>query len=162
MESFGVLLRGKKERRRFRKQLLLFTDALVLHLEAGYDLAYICPSVLSALEPRLDAVFLTSLSQDPTEGISSFLDRLGKEYPDLSHRVWFTVLRELYAQGAGLGEAMRAMASTLRREDARDLEQHCRELPGRLNLLLLLFFLPPTLLLLFVPLLQAMIRGFSD
>jgi len=161
MASFRFCLKSKF-RRRDRKQLLHFVDALLLHLEAGYDLAYAWSAALEVTESSANPEFLNSLRPTAEQGMADLLVRIAKSYPNPDHGLWFWVIRELYSQGAGVAEPVRAMAAALRREAARDLDEHCRALPGRLNLLLLLFFLPPTLLLLFVPLLQSMIRAFSD
>ena len=94
--------------------------------------------------------------------MTAFLARLAADYPDADHRIWFLALAELYETGAGLREAVEAVSKTLRGEHGRDLEAHCRELPTRVNILLLLFFFPAVAALLFVPLLAEIVGVFES
>lgn len=68
--------------------------------------------------------------------------------------LWGPLLAELARQGAPLRDAVAAYADELRRVEERDLAVFCRELPTRLNVLLLLFLLPALFLVLFPPLLS--------
>jgi hypothetical protein len=164
MENVGLLLVGKmKKTRLWRHQLLQFLDALSLYLQAGYDLAYGWPETHRALEAELCPALAKELRAAggvDGEGILALLSRLALSYPEAGHRLWFSVLKELYASGAGLGDAVRAMANSLRQEHYRDLDAHCRNLPTKINVLVLLFFLPPALLLLFTPLILEILRSF--
>lgn len=164
MENLGFLLTGKvKKDRLWRHQLLQFLDALSLYLQAGYDLAYGWAETHRALETELCPGLGTELRAGggiDGEGILALLSRLGLSYPEPGHRLWFSVIRELYSSGAGLSDAVRAMANTLRQEHYRDLDAHCRNLPTKINILVLLFFLPPALLLLFTPLILEILSSF--
>lgn len=141
-----------KPARRRRKELAHFFESLGLYLEAGLDIGYAWPQTLAALRDELGAV-ASLLALPDGESITALLGRLGREYPQTEHALWFSVLAELYERGAGLREGVQAAARTLREEHQRALEAHCQRLPMRTNVLMLLFFLPPTLLLLFAPLL---------
>ena len=164
MENLYLLLIPKRKKARlWRHQLMQFLDALSLYLQAGYDLAYGWPETHRALKAELCPGLGKELEFSrggEEEGILALLSRLAMHYPDPGHRLWFSVLKELYSSGAGLGEAVRAMASHLRHEHYRDLDAHCRNLPIKINVLVLLFFLPPSLLLLFTPLLLEILSAF--
>lgn len=164
MENFGFLLNRKvKKARLWRHQLLQFLDALSLYLQAGYDLAYGWTETHRALETELCSGLEKELRTGgglAGEGILALLSRLARSYPEPGHRLWFSVLKELYTSGAGLSDAVRAMANTLRQEHYRDLDAHCRNLPTKINVLVLLFFLPPALLLLFTPLILEILSSF--
>jgi hypothetical protein len=148
----GIHLFLVRRERRLRHDLIYFLEALSLHLQCGFELSYSWPETLAAvameLEPRLQA----ALHGDGEKPMGDKLRDLAANYPVPSHRMWFSVLAELYSSGAPLVEAVQAISQALRREQSRDLETHCRNLPTKANVCLLLFFLPPTLLLLFVPL----------
>ncbi len=156
----GLLILLNREHRRRRHQLSHFFDALSLYLEAGFDMGYAWPEVYRALSPHLCPSLQRALPLSEGQSVSSLLEALGRDYPQVDHRLWFQVLRELYERGAGMREAVEAVARTLREEHERDLESHCQRLPTRANVVLLLFFLPPTLLLLFAPLLTEILRAF--
>lgn len=141
------------EKRRLRADLIHFFEGVAIHIHCGYDLAYAWNEVLRGVGQVMAPAFVTLMLFQDGGTLADTLNRLSNSYPDPSHRLWFTILAQLYMQGAGMSEAVTAAAETLDREQARDLDNHCRTLPGRLNLRILLFFLPPTLLLLFCPLL---------
>ncbi len=143
-----------RERRRWRRDLIHFFEGVSLHIHSGYDLAYSWSEVLKGLSEVLNPTFTELLCLRDEEGITGLLGRLANGYPEPSHRMWFGMLKQLYGQGAPMGEAVLAAGKTLRGEQERDLEAHCRRLSGRLNLRILFFFLPPTFLLLFCPLLR--------
>jgi hypothetical protein len=149
-----------REARRRRKDLLYFFDTLILHLQVGYDLAYSWRETSKALQGEVSESFFLLVAPSSIEGEresqTAILTRLAAAYPDAPHRLWFSALRELYAQGAPLRDAVVAISHSLRQEQARDLEAHGRTLPARLNVALLLFFLPPTFVLLFAPLLHSL------
>lgn len=157
MVDFSILLTRKE--RRWRRELGLFVEALSLQLAAGFDLGYGWSEALASLREEISAEHLAWLSPEG-EGPVRSLTRLAKEYPVSGARVWFAALRDLYASGAALGPAVGAMATYLRKEQEAALEEHCRELPTKINVLLILFFLPPTFLLLFVPLVWEILHAF--
>ena len=142
-----------RAKRRRRNGLIAVLDAVALYLSAGYDLAYAWPGAVEACRADLPI---------PGEhGMTAVLTELARGYPEPEHRVWFTVLSDLYASGASLTAAVEAMADTLRKEQALDLETHCRILPTKANVVLLVFFLPPAFLLLFAPLILEILQAFS-
>ncbi len=149
-----MLLLDRREARRRRNQLIHFWDGVALHVHCGFDLAYAWSEVLRGLTPVLCVSLVELLASQGEESFTTTLVRLSRTYPDSSHRLWFTVFHTLYVEGAPLTDAVSAAAQALRKEQERDLETHCRRLPGQLNLRILLFFLPPTFLLLFFPLLM--------
>lgn len=158
MESVSFLLKNRS--RRERKELIQFTDALSLHLQAGFDLAYSWPKTLEGLAHDLSAATRERLA--PKEaGMSELLGKLAQSYPAPRHRVWFAAICDLYSSGAALNQAVSAMADSLRKEQEIDLEAHCRILPTKINILLLLFFLPPAFLLLFAPLMLEILGAFA-
>jgi hypothetical protein len=154
MESRPFFL--KATRRRERRNLIHFLQGLSLLVTAGYDLSFAWPEAIQMVRGDLDEDWVDELHWSGEPGLAAHLDTLSVCYRDQRHRPWFGVLKDLYIQGGGLGEAISAVADTLRDEQKRDLDGHLRELPIRLNLLILLFFLPPSLLLLFVPLLLSL------
>jgi hypothetical protein len=154
MEYFKFLLTNKRECRRRRRDLIEFLDALSLYLRVGWDLGHAWRETLATL----DSHFASDLSswlchaEDSRENLMRIWQHLSQNYPDTSHRVWFSAIENLYRNGAGMGEVIQAISSTLRKEQERDLENHCRLLPTKVNVCLILFFLPPTLVWLFAPL----------
>ena len=153
MEGIHFFLRPKA-RRRWRRDLIRFWDGLALHLRVGYELGYAWRETLSASQFMLPA-FRDRLLPGEEESTRDCLARLTASFPFSEYRLWFSILGELYAQGAGLTDVVEGIAASLRREQERDLEAHCRTLPTRANIWLLIFFLPPALALLFVPLLDS-------
>lgn len=145
------------ERRARRRDLIRFLEALALFLQCGFDLSYSWPTAIGGAESVPEP-----LRDTAGEGMAAHLTRLSETYPDPEHRLWFSVLRQLYEQGAGLTDAVLAIGSTLREEQNRDWERHCRTLPTKINVLLILFFLPPTLVLLFVPLLAEVMKSLAE
>lgn len=142
-----------------RFDLIHFFDALSLYLQAGYDLSYSWPETHKALVAEMTPTLKEALSPSKAEeGMVHVLTRLCENFPIVCHRMWFSILKELYVNGAGLNEAVAAIGATLRKEHERDLESHFRNLPTKINVLLLIFFLPPTMLLIFAPLLVEILR----
>jgi hypothetical protein len=161
MENRAVLLNAK-QRRRWRRDLIAFFDAVTLFLVAGFDLSYSWPSALQFLANRLNPDLRGQLAVDPQRGLglADHFQRLEQQYPDPSHRLWFGVLAKLYGGGAGMAEVISSLNRTLRIEQQRELETLSRALPLRANLVLLVFFLPPALILLFVPLVLQVLSDF--
>jgi len=151
---------GKRARRRWRRDLIRFLDALNLYLYCGYDLGFSWEQAHGVLCDELSPTIATSLRPRAEDTPALFLQRLATEYPDAPHRVWFWALRELYLQGAPLAPAVESFSRQLSQEEGRELAQHLRELPTKLNLTLILFYLPPTLTLLFFPLVLEFLRVF--
>jgi hypothetical protein len=149
VETRFFSLRAKRRR---RNGLVAVLDAVGLYLTAGYDLGYAWPGAVEAAR--------SSLPVPADRGMAAVLAELAAGYPDLEHRVWFAVLSDLYTSGASLGAAVEAMSATLRKEQALDLEAHCRLLPTKDNVVLLIFFLPPAFLLLFSPLILEILAAF--
>ena len=151
------LVRGRRKRRR---DLIQFMEALSVFLFCGFDLSFSWPETLKTFGAESDSDLAQWLTPGPA-GITHDLNRLGRTYPEVSHRLWFSVLSELYQSGAGISEAVVAIAQNLRREQERELDVHGRTLPTRINVILILCFLPPTLASLFIPLLLELQRNFS-
>ncbi len=141
-------------RRRDRRELIFFLDSLSLFLLGGFELGYAWEETLQLGEGG------AFLKRKDGESTAELLERMAENYPNPDHRLWFRVLGELYKSGAPLAEAIPAMANAIRQEGQRELDDHCRTLPMRLNVGLILFFLPPVLLLLFAPLLQEILGAF--
>lgn len=162
-ENIGILLRAKGERR-LRYALISFMEAISMHLQVGFDLAYSWNEVCRAIEEELPVKLKEHLRpwREESTGVTSVLVKLSESYPNRSHRVWFSVLADLYRSGAPLAPACFSIAATLRKEHERELESHCHSLPTRMNVCLILFFLPPTLLLLFYPLVIEIIKLFNS
>ncbi len=146
-----ILLRARRLRR-FRADLTRFLDLLGVALRAGFDLAFAWDEALRAVP---DGECRRFLDRVPDEGVTDSLLRVARGLPLSEGQVWFSILTHLYLSGGGLREAVEAFAETLRREEERELDRHCRELPRRANLVFLLFFFPAAALLLFLPLLLA-------
>lgn len=157
MANLEILL--KRKERRWRRELILFVEALSLHLSAGLDLGFSWPETLASLACEISPELRAWLDPEE-ESVGRLLNRLAGDYPFSEHRLWFAALRDLHGSGAALGQAVSAMAAFLRREQEAALETHARELPTKINVLLLLFFLPPTFLLLFLPLVWEILHAF--
>lgn len=172
MENIFLLLR---EHRRLTRDLSHFLEAMSLYLQAGYDLSYAWPMAVKILGSGISTKMQTLLSLEPqaletptssetydapTGLIGARLQKLGKFYPVFGHRLWFLVLRELYIDGAGLRQPVLSMAHTLRNELKRELEEHCRKLPSKVNILMVIFFLPATLFLFLAPFVMELIKSF--
>ncbi len=162
MERLKVLLKSKnKHKRRVRHSLMQFFETVGLYLQAGYDLGYAWPEALKAIGEQMPEGLKEELAQKKDEPITQVLARLSSDFKIPSLKIWFSVINELYQSGAGLANCVSSIASTLRSEHSRDLENHLQRLPSRTNILVILFFLPPTFLLLFYPLLLEIISSFS-
>lgn len=163
MERLKVLLKSKmKHKRRVRHSLMQFFETTGLYLQAGYDLGYAWPESLKAIGEQMPPGLKEELALRPEEPINQVLTRLSNEFKIESLRIWFSVINELYQNGAGLSQCVASIASTLRSEHSRDLENHLQRLPSKTNILVILFFLPPTFLLLFYPLLLEIISSFAS
>ena len=149
MASLPISL--KRKRRLDLCRLLGLLDLLALYLAAGFDLSY---AWNEAQATRI-------LCEAQGKNLLAQLQSLSKNYTVASHRVWFGALAELYIQGSPLQPLVLSFGETLRKERARDMDRHARELPTRVSILLLLFFLPAAFLLLFVPLLLQLSSSFS-
>ncbi len=158
MERFRFL--KTKEKREARHGLVQFFEALFMNLSSGFELSYAWRETLSILSKELPPFLSKELELVESESFSVLLDKLGSSYSSVEHRIWFQTISELYQSGAGLTEAVRGVALTLRKEHERDLENHIRALPTKLNVCMLLFFLPPTLAVLFFPLLLEILKAF--
>ena len=164
MASFGILLNHStkaRQVRRVRRELIQFCDSLLLFLGCGYDLAYSWTETLRASTQS------NSLPQIRPElslsgvGLTQHLNHLTANFCHAQFRQWFGIFEDAYKTGSPMIPIITAFAQNLRREQERDFEEHCRNLPTRTNVLLLLFFLPPTLLLIFSPLLSHFGRLFE-
>ncbi len=159
-------LEKRRQQRRYRQGLIYFFEALSLYLKAGFSLPHSWPETLTALRGAIPEQLQKDLSfrlkeSGHQEGVSDVLSRLKKEGSVASHKMWFGVLEELYESGAGLTQCIEAVATTLRRDQDRELEAHCRSLPVKANVILILFFLPPTFLWIFAPLLLEILTQFK-
>ena len=154
VSSESILLK----QRRLRQDLLLFLHALGVMLEAGYDLAYAWPQVWDGLAKS--GVSRNEFKQGANEPISQMLVRFSEAYPNPAHRLWFSLLSELYHRGTSLGPALHAITEALEDEQERDWEAHTRGLPVKASLVLAIFFLIPALALVFLPLLTELGRAF--
>ncbi|MBI1859379.1 MAG: hypothetical protein HYR96_00480 [Deltaproteobacteria bacterium] len=149
MEDLRVFLNRGREIRRvrsLRRKLLNFFDTLDLYLACGYDLSF----------GWKEAARVMPMLTFTGESLASHLGQISTELAIPDFRRWFSVLEATYRSGAPLRPVVRAISESLRRDQIRDLDEHCRLLPSRANILLLLFFLPPALALVFVPLLGAL------
>jgi len=135
----------KRRRRRQASDLLARLDLVALYLTAGFDLSY---------------AWNEGWARD-NASVTSELGRFAVEYPNPAHRVWFSALKDLYANGSPVQPLVAAFCDYLRKERAREMEAFARELPAKANLLLLIFFLPAAFLLLFPPLLLRLGQAFS-
>lgn len=138
--------------------MLMFVQALALHLQAGFDLVTSWRQSLELLDGLLTKEERLALFLGAEESLSSRLRALG-EGKDAHLAVWFGLLAELHSTGASLVPAVTAFAQALRGRERLQAEACARELPGRINLLVLLFFLPPALVLLFAPLLTELVAS---
>lgn len=140
-------------RRRYRRDLLQFLGALELSVQAGYDLAYAWPKVAAALGGMWEPGFRDQIALG-SRSLPEFLEELKARYPDRDHALWFGILAHHYSLGVSVGQTLRAMGESLRREQSRAWEEHLRTLPTRVSLVLAVFFVAPALWLLFAPLLS--------
>lgn len=143
--SHSILLKTRKMRC-LRKQFLLFLDLLGLYVSVGYDLFY-------AWNEAVESSNLFTKPR-PDESMNNILKGLEANFSLRGYRFMFSVLRQLYSQGATLSPAIAAFAKTLRRDLERDIEGHLRTAPTLANICLLFFFLPPALGLVVFPFLQ--------
>lgn len=147
---------SKKVERKQREELILFLDALSLFLLVGYDLSYSWNAsfhvVGAMLSPSMKQQLGFDEENEQDASITSRLLALSDTFSICHYRFWFRTIRELYVTGASLSGPLAAISDALRKDRERDLEHHFRNLPSRLNIIMLVFFLPPTFLLLFIPL----------
>jgi len=141
----SVLLKSRHVRKK-RKELLLFFELLALYVSAGYDLFYAWAQSVEA-----SGVFLKPKAH---QSMNSLLKDLESHFDLENYRFTFSVLRQLYHQGATLAPALQAFSRALRRDLERDIEAHLRIAPTRANICLLFFFLPPALVLVVFPFLR--------
>lgn len=152
--------------RQYRHGLICFFDALSLYLKAGYSLGYSWFETLRVMNPYLSLEVAHDLRGGSElfkeEGdVTDILKHLAVTCRIVPYRMWFSVVLKLYESGAQLIQGVDAVTTTLRREQERDFESHCRALPTKVNVILMLFFLPPTFLWLFVPLVLEIVSQFE-
>ncbi len=147
----------KLEQRKNRALFIRFLDFLELFLRAGFEMTYAWERASQILlrETKAQSYFLSLLFQTH-DGLSAHLLKLSQEPQMGSFRPWFQVLKQLYEQGAGMVEVVEGLGEALQQEEKNDLESHLRQLPTKLQILLILFFFPPTVLLLILPLLSSL------
>ena len=158
MDAKPVLL-SPLRRRRWRRDLITFFDALAVCVSAGYDLAYAWPQTLDSLGEELGRDFLQYLIAPPEKAFSVFLKNLSEHYPDVEHRLWLGVVGELYQRGSAMAGVLTTLAGALKQEQERDWQAHLKALPLKISLVLALFFLPATLALVFYPLVTRFTQG---
>lgn len=173
MANYKILLKRlsqpfylKWEQRKYRYGLICFFDSLALYLKAGFSLSYSWPETLRALEGTFSPELLSDLrgtqAQFSAESdLGGLLLDLKNNCRNVSYRMWFGILWELYLSGAQLIHGVEAVTLALRREQEREFEMHCRALPTKANIVLMLFFLPPTFLWLFIPLILEILSQFK-
>jgi hypothetical protein len=173
MADYKILLRRLSQpfyrqwqQRKYRYGLICFFDSLTLYLKAGFSLSYSWPETLRALEETFSAELLGDLRGPKTESwaerdLGGLLLDLKNNCRNVSYRMWFGILWELYSSGAQLTHGVEAVTTALRREQEREFEMHCRALPTKVNIVLILFFLPPTFLWLFIPLILEILSQFK-
>lgn len=132
------------------RSLLRFLECVSLFILAGYDLSFAWHEATATLSPQIQ----TPVGKG--EGFGERLLDLSRHYPLVARRVWFRALHDLYTQGAPLSEALDGVTRALRLDQEVALEAFTRDLPLRVNVLLIVWLIPPTLWLLFWPLLGAL------
>ena len=166
LKLFKNPLSRKWSERRYRQGLIHFFEALSLHVKAGFALSYSWPETIASLEESICERLRGDLASKTKEAeledtVGEILKILSRSCWIASYQIWFGVVSELYESGAPLSQAVEAIATTLRREQERDLEAHCRSLPMKVNVTLMIFFLPPTFLFLFGPLVLEILSQFK-
>lgn len=125
-----------KSQRRETANLLSLLDRVLVGLECGLELGYVWQKAGGPEATEL-------------EPFSNTLGRFAEQHPVAFARPWFAGLSQLYREGAPLVPYFQAFAESLRDRLRREMENHDRELPFRLNIVLLIFSLPPVFVLLF-------------
>ena len=159
LKLFKNPLSRKWSERRYRQGLIHF-------FEAWFALSYSWPETIASLEESICERLRGDLASKTKEAeleetVGEILKRLSRSCWIASYQIWFGVVSELYESGAPLSQAVEAIATTLQREQERDLEAHCRSLPMKVNVTLMIFFLPPTFLFLFGPLVLEILSQFK-
>lgn len=159
-------LSRKWKKRRYRQGLIRFFEALALYLKAGFALSYSWAETFKTLESNLTEDLRCDLKGTSGEETDEFsatttLKTLRDQCRIAPYRMWFGVLLELYETGAQLTQGVEAVVLSLRREQERELEAHCRSLPVKVNVVLMVFFLPPTFLWIFVPIVLEILSEFK-
>lgn len=155
VEGIRILLDHTKNARAVRavrRELIHFADSLALFLACGFDLSHGWKETLKASEVKDLLHLKPHLILDDAGSFSQHLTHLATQFPYPDFRQWFAILEQSYRTGSPVIPIVKAFTDSMRREQAREFEEHCRNLPTRTNILLLLFFLPPALLLVFAPL----------
>ncbi len=143
----------------YRQCLIQFLQILLLYLQAGYELKLAWLRALSELsDKKRKSLFSLQLPEFGT--LYEHLDFLAqRQGHDEKH--WWRVLYELYGKGAPLVPALKNFVDTLVVQDQADWIRRERQLPLKMNVILIVFFLPPTLLLFIVPLVLALRQAAS-
>lgn len=155
MERLQILL--KQRDHQVTRDLAFFIEALSLYSKVGYDLAYCWPLALNSMQSLMVPALHDQLKVQQGS-LAMTLEELVKMHPVERHRMWFSVIGQIYASGAGIGQVLEAFSSALRQELDREIDEHCRALPTKINVISLLVFFPAAAVLLFVPLLLEVLR----
>lgn len=143
------------QRRRLRRDLWIFVQALLLQTESGLDLAYAWRKTFHLQKRSLGWPARALLR--PRPAFAGWLAGGDARRPPSVH-LWFATLSELYTAGVALGTPLESFARALLEETERDWQAHRRALPLKASLVLAFFFVLPALWLLFAPLLDLMQR----
>src|SRR4051812_8509599 len=106
-----------RSRRRRRRDLIEFVDALCLYTYVGWDLAHAWQEAAATLRPNMRSD-LGDLIRSKEDGgnLSGLLTQLSLAYPDPAHRLWFAAISTLYQTGSSIADALRAVSNSLRQE----------------------------------------------
>ncbi len=157
VESRQILLKGAHKNRR-QAELLQFVEAMALHLEVGYDLAFSWEESALALRAQSSELYAELHSK---ESLSARLNYLAEHSSLTEARVWFSLLLTLYQEGSPILGAVNAFRRQLNVDIEAALIRHHEEFPVKASLVLLFFFLPPAFCLIFYPLLQQWARAIN-
>lgn len=141
-------------RRRLLWGTLIWLDALSTALGEGDDLGQAWRKAFGGTAMDLPPPLRWWLRASGRRGgWATRLARAQGGFPLAHHRPWFGALGTLYGRGASLVPTLEAWRETLEAEWSREWKRHEREVPTKVNLLMLLFFFPAAAFLLFYPLL---------
>ena len=152
MADFEFFLTKKQKLRRETRDWLLFLNGLILYQQAGVDLGHAWGEVVDQVGGELWGG-VERFKIEKGAGFGKGLKALAGTMAQPSHRLWLVSIADLYESGAGLVDGLSAFMNGLMAEERRDLENHCRVLPSKANIVLLLFFFPATMAIIFLPLL---------